>query len=353
VLSFGKTYSKIFSAHFLISRILILIALLATGDYFSMPALADSDAILRETAQRLVERVTSIPGVHGALRLEWHPDPKWSESENNHWQEILRSEFEKRSVNLTEDAGAPALDVFAAETPTQVVLTVKTRVADHDEVRIVAVARALLPPGSLPVAPVRLERQMIYESSDRILDASSLKIGAEGGLSLLLYRNFEIVALRVDSKGAAEQTVSLSVANLKPSRNPRGELTPRGSMVSVVLPGESCEFSWESPAEVKCHAEKQAAPDKSVWRGATLLTSPCDGSRWKLFSSGSEPNAGEVLQVVPDGALRESSAAVLSEFPGPILGANGEQNPSSALVIAQNLRTGNYEIYKITLACGN
>jgi hypothetical protein len=60
-----------------------------------------------------------------------------------------------------------------------------------------------------------------------------------------------------------------------------------------------------------------------------------------------------VLQVVPDGALRESSAAVLSEFPGPILGTNGEQSASSALVIAQNLRTGNYEIYKITLACGN
>jgi hypothetical protein len=59
------------------------------------------------------------------------------------------------------------------------------------------------------------------------------------------------------------------------------------------------------------------------------------------------------LQVVPDGALRESSAAVLSEFPGPIVGINGEQNPSSALVVAQNLRTGNYEIYKITLACGN
>jgi hypothetical protein len=44
---------------------------------------------------------------------------------------------------------------------------------------------------------------------------------------------------------------------------------------------------------------------------------------------------------------------VLSEFPGPILGTNGEQNPSSVLVVAQNLRTGDYEIYKITLACGN
>jgi len=318
-----------------------------------MPALADGDAVLRETAQRVAERVAAIPGLHGALRLEWHPDEKWADGEGERWKIILRDALEKRSLTLTEDSGAPALDVFAAETPTQVVLTAKTRVSDREEVRIVAVARALLPRGSLPVAPVRLERQMIYESPDRILDAFSLGNGPEDDLAILLYRNFEIVALRVESKGSAKQSVSLNPANLEPSRNPHAEMTSRGNLVSVELPGKTCEFSWGLPGDVKCHAEKPAAAEKSVGRGATLLTSPCDASRWKLLSSGSEPNAREVLQVVPDGALRESSAAVLSEFPGPIVGTNEEQNPSSALVIAQNLRTGNYEIYRITLACGN
>ena len=327
--------------------------MLAASGCFSIRASADSDGALRESAQRLAERVAAIPGLHGALRLEWHPDGKWSEGEGNHWQEIIRGEFVKRSVNLTEDAGAPVLDVFAVETPTQVVLTAKARVTEREEVRIVAVARALLPPGALPVAPVRLERQMIYESADRILDASSLGNDPDGGLALLIYRNFEIVALRVDSRGAVKQSVPVNQANLKPSRDPRAELTTRGGLVSVELPGRACEFSWESPAEVKCHAEKPAAIDKSVWRGATPLTSPCDGSGWKLLSSGGEPNARDVLQVVPERALRESSAAVLSEFPGPVIGTNGEQNPNSALVVAQNLRTGNYEIYKITLACGN
>jgi hypothetical protein len=353
VLSFGKTYGKIFSADFDFPRVLGSIAVLVTSCCFSVPVLADGDVVLRETAQRLAERVAAIPGLHSSLRFEWHPDAKWSGGESNHWQEILRAEFEKRSLNLTEDAGAPPLDVFAAETPTQVVLTAKTRVSDRDEARIVAVARTLLPPSSLPVAPVRLERQMIYESSDRILDAASLGNGTEGGLAFLVYRNFEIAALRVDSRGAVKQSVLLSPANLKPSRDPRAEMTPRGSVVSIELPGKSCEFSWESPAEVKCHPEKPAATGKSIWRDATLLTSSCDGSRWKLIGSGSEPNTREVLQVVPDGALWESSAAVLSEFPGPIVGTNGEQNPGSALVVTQNLRTGNYEIYKITLACGN
>lgn len=350
---FGKTCSRIVSTHLLFPRILILVAMLAAGGCFSASASADGDVSMREAAQRLAERVAGIPGLHGALRFEWHQAGEWSEGESKHWREMLRDEFEKRSLNLTEDGTAPAIEVFAVETPAQVVLTAKTRAADRDEIRIVAVARALLPPGSLAAPPVRLERRMIYESADRILDAASAGNGTEAGLAILLYRDFEIVALRVDLKGAVKQNVPLIAANLKPSRNPRAELTPRGGVISVELPGKACEFSWEFPADVKCHVEKPAAGDKPLWRGATVLTSPCDGSNWKLLNSGSEPNAREVLQVVPDGTSGQSNSAVLSEFPGPILDTNGEQNPGSALVITRNLRTGNYEIYKITLACGN
>jgi hypothetical protein len=350
---FGKTYSKTLLNCFRSPRILLPIAVWVAVCGFSKPVLTDGDVVLRETAQRLAERVAGIPGLHGPLRFEWHPATDWSEDESNHWREMLRDEIEKRSLNLTEDAGAPAIEVFAVETPTQVVLTAKSRVMDRDEIRVVAVARALLPPGSPPVAPVRLERQMIYESADQILDASSAGNGAEGGLAILLYRDFGLVALRVDSNGAVKQSVSLNAANLKPSRYPRAELMMTAGAISVELPGKACEFSWESPADVKCHVEKPAATDQPVWRSATHLTSPCDGSNWKLLNSGGEPNAREVLQVVPETTSRESRAAVLSEFPGPILDTNGEQNPGSALVITQNLRTGNYEIYKITLACGN
>jgi hypothetical protein len=313
----------------------------------SRAVIADGDTALRETAQKLAERVAAIPGLRGALRLEWHPDPAWAEGESDRWKEMLCDQFERRGVHLMEEAGAPELDVFAVETPTQVVLSAKTRVSDRDEIRIVSIARALLPPDALPAAPIRLERQMIYESPYRILDAASVEDGSDAGLVLLLYKNFELAALRVDARGIVKQSFSLKAANFKPTRDPRAELSLRGSKVFVELPGKECEFSWEPPAELNCLAEK------SAWRLETQLTSPCDASDWKLFNSGGDAKAREVLQVVPDGALRESSAAVLSEFPGPILGTNGEQNPSSALVIARNLRTGNYEVYKITLACGN
>src|SRR5206468_3151296 len=133
---FGKTSGKIFSKRFCFSLVLIPFAGLAAICSFSRAALADGDAALQEAAQKLAERIASVPGLRGALRLEWHADANWSEGESVHWQEIVKGEIEKRSLSLVEDSGAPILAVFVAETPTQIVLTAKTRVLDRDEVRI-------------------------------------------------------------------------------------------------------------------------------------------------------------------------------------------------------------------------
>jgi hypothetical protein len=352
----GKTNS----ARPFLPRAFLLLGALAALCLFIPRLSAADNSVQQETAQRFAERIAAIAGLHGPLRLEWHPDAQWPEGESNLWQQAIRAELEKRSLNLTEDAVAPPLAIYAQETPTQVVLTGKTHVGEREEVRIVEVARALLPPSELPVAPVRLDRQMIYESPDRILDASSLWNGAEGGLVILLYKNFEVVAERLDAKNTLQQSVSLNAASLKPTRDPRAELTPQAGRVSVQLWSKACDFFWDAPGDVKCHMDKSATTTiasataaKSPWRGPTLLTSPCDGSGWKLLNSAMDPTVRDVLQVIPDGASRESSSGVLSEFPGPILSTNGGQNPASALIVARNLRTGNYEVYKITLACGD
>jgi hypothetical protein len=331
---------------------LILTAALAVVSAFIQPANANGNAF-QETAQRFAERIAATPGLRGPLRLDWHPDDKWQEGESVRWREAIRGELEKRGVTLTEEAAAPELALNAQETPTQVVLTAKVHVGEREEVRIVEVARSLLPPSESPVAPVRLDRQMIYETPDRILDASSLWNATEGGLAVLLYRDYVVVAQRVDARGAVQQSVALNSAGLKPIRDPRAEMNPHGSMISVQLWGKACDFSWETPGDVKCYGDKPTAARKSVWREPTVLTSPCDESAWKLSSSGNEPNARDALHVIPDSTLRESSSGVLSEFPGPILSMNAEPNPSSALVVTRNLHTGNYEVYKITLACSD
>ena len=313
---------------------------------------AESDSPLKETARRLAEHVAGIPGLRGPLRLEWHPDEHWAGGEDARWQEALRDEFARRALPLSDEAGATALSVYAEQTPAQLVLTAKTRVGDREEVRIVAVPRAALPPAETAVAPVQLHRQLVYQSADPILDAAALSNSADGGLGVLLYKNFEVVALRLDARGEVAQTVYLNVAGLKPARNPHGELTQQGGKMSVQLWGKACDFPWDVPAEVKCRAEKSFSLEKSAWRMDTVLTSPCDESRWTLSDGGNGLTVHEIPHRMAEGAHEAGGAAITSEFSGPVLNINDGQNAGSALIVVRNLRTGNYEVYKITLVCG-
>ena len=305
---------------------------------------ADSNS-LDDAARQLADRIAAIPNLHSPLRLEFHADANLAADST--WQDTLRQELEKRRLTLTEEPSAPLLKVGAVETPTQLVLTASARVGDRDDVRIVAVTRAAFTAPALAVAPVRIARQLVYESSDRILDASALGSAAEAGLAVLLYRNADLVALRLDSSGIVKQTVSLAAANLHASRDPRGELTDKGATAELLLPGKLCEFNWVAGEEPKCRAKKTEA------RTATVVTSPCDATNWRLEAKGDDWSSADLLQIVPDAAARAGSAALFNEFPGPVLSINGERDPGSALIVARNLRTGNYEVYKITLVCGN
>ena len=305
---------------------------------------ADSNS-LDDAVRQLADRIAAIPNLHGPLRLEFHADANLAADST--WQDTLRQELEKRRLPITDEPSALLLKIGAAETPTQVVLTASARIADRDDVRIVAFARAALSAPALAVAPIRIARQLVYESSDRILDASAIGNAAEGGLAVLLDRNEELFAIRLDSSGAIKQTVSLAAANLRATRDPRGELTDKGATAEVLLPGKICEFTWAAGKELNCHAKKTEG------RTATVLTSPCDASNWKLEAKGDDWSSPDLLQIAPDAAARAGSAALFNAFPGPILSINGELDPGSALIVARNLRTGNYEVYKITLLCGN
>ncbi len=305
---------------------------------------ADSNS-LDDAARQLADRIAAIPTLHGPLRLEFHADANLAAGST--WQDTLRQELDKRHLTVTEEPSAPLLKVGAVETPTQLVLTASARIGDRDDVRIVAVTRAAFTAPALAVAPVRIARQLVCESSDRILDASALGSAAEGGLAVLLFRNAELFALRLDSSGAVKQTISLAAANPHVSRDPRGELTDKGATAEVLLPGKICEFTWATGEEPKCRAKKTEA------RTATVLASPCDATNWKLEAKGDDWSSADLLQIVPDAAARAGSAALFNEFPGPILSINGERDPGSALIVVRNLHTGNYEVYKITLVCGN
>jgi hypothetical protein len=303
------------------------------------------DVSLDDVVRQLADRITTIPNLRGPYRLEIFQNLAPESAKET--QESFRKELEARHVTLSDDPTASVLHIGIAQTPTEIVLSASARINEKDEVRLLTFPRANFRTASLPVAPVRLEKQLVYQTPDRLLDASSLWNGSATGIALLVEHDAEFLVLRLDSAGAIQQSISLNSAGPQPSRDPRGELSLQQDLASVFFLGKACQFAWSAPAEAKCHAAKFTA------RANTVLTPSCDPGGWKLEANGSDWTNPDLLQLVPENATQKGSATIASDFPGPIVSINGDQNPSSALVVTRNLRTGNYEVYKITLACGN
>ena len=247
---------------------------------------------------------------------------------------------------ITEDPAAPLLRIGVAETPTELVFSAAIRFGEKDEVRLLTFPRANFRATSLPVAPVRVEKQLIYQSTDPLLDATSWNT-ASPGIVVLADHNGQLAALHINPPNSIEQSISLSATGPLSTRDLEGELVWQQHAMNVLVGGKSCEFTWSNSPDPKCHTTKLAA------HPAVVLTPPCGGA-WKLVADAADWTTPEFLQAVPDNSMQKGSAAILSEFPGPIMSINGEPNPSaSALVVTRNLRTGIYEVYKVTLACDN
>ncbi len=324
------------------------LCLLAAISLVAKPLHAADTASLDDAIRQLAERIAAIRNLKGPIQLEVHDDAAFDESEGQTWKTTLRRQLDLRKLSITEEPDAPLLRVGATETPTQIVLAAELLFADHQELRIVALKRALLPSETLLASPVRIEKQLLFDDPERILDAASTTRGAADDLVVLTYRDSELTALRLDPNGSLKQAFALSAAGFKPSRDPRAELIATETDGRLQLPGKLCEFTWAAPADVKCRTTT-----KTSWRPVPALASPCDSTTWKLQSDGNDWTAGDLLQVIPEAVSHQGLAALLSDFPGPILSINSDQNSHSALVVVRNLRTGNYEVYKLTLACGN
>lgn len=327
----------------------VFILLLLLGDV--SPPLGQSpqseSAPLHEAIRQLADRVLSIRGLHGPMRIEFFENAAFLAESNKEWQQIVQNEFDKRHLTLTQDPGATLLRIGLAETPTQMVLSAAVHTGEKDEVRLVTLPRVNFRRINLPVVPVRIEKQLLYETSSQILDAASLWNGGESGLVVLNYQGGELSVVRLDGAGTLKQTVSFAAVAIHASRDLRAELTLRAEDASITLPGKSCQFTWAGPLELKCRSAN------SAWRNGTVLMPSCDAGGWKLQADGTDWTTSDLLQLLPVESLRKGSAGLFSDFPGPILSINGEQNPASALVVTRNLRTGNYEVYRVTLVCGS
>jgi hypothetical protein len=116
---------------------------------------------------------------------------------------------------------------------------------------------------------------------------------------------------------------------------------------SVVLSSESCDAAIGEKIELNCRGASQP------WRDGMFLASPCErGVGWLTAEAGDWSVPDRLLLRNP--ALPKSAPpAAELDLPGPSLSISTGRRMLSDTTVVFNLSTGNYEVYRITLACAN
>ncbi len=252
---------------------------------------------------------------------------------------------------------------------------------DENIVEIARVPRIAAPPA--PAAGFQLERKMLWEQEEPILDAIE-GIGVNRDRMLVLDTAGVTLFERRDAKW---QKIDAAVVNIPPVRDPRGRLTITENTLLAEVAGLACRGSWSPALTLECQpggrftagrntmeasgwpaffaqaeidgdhivvaadgrtylydaSRKQtAAPD--AWDDFALLASSCAGP--KIVALESEARTVALFELANHIPVRVSESMLM---PGDVTAVWPDGN--DALVVVRNKNNG-YEAYHVGVDCG-
>jgi len=137
----------------------------------------------------------------------------------------------------------------------------------------------------------------------------------------------------------------------QPQRSARGQLLiaeDKLNQAGILLPGRRCEVSLKDESPVACAA---LAPE---WPAGRLMALPsCGTQTWWLKSAGGDFASEDRLLLRNTAAGKDAAPVAEMAVAGPVISISAGPNAASATVVLRNLGTGNYEVYRVALACGD
>ncbi len=370
------------------------------------PAAEDLTDAARELARKTAALVS--PGV--SVKIAYRNLSSLPDSELT----AVRRQFEAAmGATTAENPAAIEARVSLSENTSQYLLVEETHKGEQQEVWIASWKRS--PSSPVPISGVLLDKRLVWEQEEPILDISFSSPGmlVLSGTRLASY-------VRQGERWEMQQAVTLTPSRPWP-RDLRGRLRATGNRIEAFLPGILC--SGSPPGQFECRqsdepwvlesgsraillanflpgrnyfdgrlvlqdgTRKSIAPfysaaafgqpgniawvlalvdgrkqilDNSLepisgvapWGSDIVGTSaPCGGGSQILATRPTDSNEPDALEAF--GVVNGAAVAASSpaSFPGPIT-ALWPAGPTSALAVARDLSTGKYAAYLVTVACG-
>ncbi len=282
--------------------------------------------------------------------VNWTNHEAVSEARSQQWRGAFAEELQSKSGDVAPVSSANcAVNVDLQKTPTQVVLTAEVENGGSEKPRLfAAIPRAGLPVEIVGVATPRLEKELLWQQSERILDAIFVR-GENGASNRLVVLQIDSLIIYERQSGEWKAALTKPLGELSATqRAPRGEIyfsMEQPDRMKIVFAGKSCQIGLNDASAPNCQTSSEAA------RTGMLLISTCDSRTWWLRGDGGDMTMPDHLELVlPSTQKIETSVSELP-MPGPVLSISSGEGVRADTAVVFNLATGNYEIYRVALAC--
>ena len=376
---------------------------------FLLPLNAQAADDLGGAARELARKAAAFAGRGETVSVSWRNLSGLPSGDLAQARNIFETALRDSGARLLESGTTVDLRLTLSENQTQFLLVVEGRKGDDRQVFISTWKRAL---PATPPAGIALERKLLWEQSEPILDAALTPTGM-----LVLSPTKLTLYARRDS--AFEERSSVPIAIAKPwPRDPRARLSISGTAVRAFLPGTLCAGAMEPALTLDCRPSEEMwtleaggrsvllaafAPGRNYFDGRVVtqtgvrktmapfytaaavdtywLVSLLDGrtqildasfepagaiSGWgsDLASANARCGTGSQILATKPGEAREPDSlrayALVNRSPVPLTGGIDFTGPVTALwsaggpsvlAVAYDLDTARYAAYLVTVVC--
>ncbi len=331
------------------SRGRLLLCLVPAIFFVSCPQSARGDSF-EDAARVLARKVSAVPQRERRFLLSWQNHSSLPDASSQALKDAFTAELGGESLAEKVEPGVRVLQISIEETPAFYILIANVPAESGDATRISRFVRGAPPSAENLSVRRRLLKELIWEQQEPILDA--VETGEEGSkLGPLLILNRENLSLyRRENDRWELQDMKRIPASEKAMRVPRGEirfsLGPE-KQDSLVLPGQTCGVAVAEKIELNCRGTSHS------WREGMFLASACDRSVWWLRTETGDWTVPDRLLLRNPALPRSAPSEAELDLPGPSISISTGRHMQSDTAVVFNLSTGNYEVYRITLACAN
>ena len=317
------------------------------------------DDMVRTFAQHVAE-TRQLPD---NIAVEWNNVSSLPEAQSLLFREVFLQELATRRTIVPANAGTPLLRISLRETPTDFLLVAQIGEASGGQVRMASLSKTLFLPTMARGTGFRLVKQLLWQQPQAILDAREFS-EVRGGLANIFLLKTDALAIYREADERLTTVQELGLGNYRYiSRGLRGQLKKdKDDGLIATLPNLTCLLHGPAAASdrwtMTCSSNGGAgqltdssASDDDSEPDAVAITSSCDGTAWRLLAGESDWTRPDRLLLMGAGMKRDEAVTSL-DFAGPVLRVASAEDGKAVVAVVFDLPSGNYEVYRVAIACG-